>query len=185
MTYQDFIINAQPIFTATLDNFKAELGKIRTGQAHPSLVEDIMIEIYGQEMPIKQVGSISCPERRQIYVQPWDTSTIPAIEKALQKASLGAFPVADGKGVRLTLPTMTQEYRQSLIKIVSEKAEQLKQAIRHQREDCQNKIQDAAKAGDMREDDKFKGKEELQKAVDAIIAKIDEAVTRKQEEINS
>lgn len=183
MTYQESIARIRPEFEHALEAFKKELAKIRTGQAHPSLVEDIEADVFGQNMPIKQLGGISCPERRQILIQPWDASYIPAIEKALQKAELGAFPVVEGKSVRLSLPVMTQEYRETLIRLLSEKSEQTKQSMRRHREDAWNEIQDAAKVGEIREDDKFKGKEELQKLVDNYGSMVEEAVERKRVEI--
>ena len=139
---------------------------IRTGQASPALVEDVLVDMHEQSLPIKQLAGISSPERRQILIQPWDPSAIGPIEKALAKESLGISPVVEGKVLRITLPTLTQEYRQNLFHILAEKSEQTKQTLRKWRDDGWGEIQEDARKGDIREDDKFKGKEELQALID-------------------
>jgi ribosome recycling factor len=166
-----------------IDFFGKEVAKIRTGQASPSLVEDVMVDVFGQVLPLKQLAGISCPERRQILIQPWDKSYVEPIEKALFKTQLGATPVVDKDTVRVSLPSLTQEYRKELIKMLNQKAEQSKQVMRKWREEAWSKIQGRAKQGSIREDEKFRGKDELQKLVDEYHAKVEKLVERKEKEI--
>ena len=160
-----------------------EISKIRTGQASPSLVEDVMVEVAGQALSLKQLAGISCPEARQILIQPWDKSYLEAIERALFKAQLGVTPIVDKDTVRVSLPSLTQEYRQDLAKMLGQKIEQAKQVMRKWREEAWSGIQSKAKEGTMREDEKFRGKDELQKLIDEYYAKLDALKTRKEKEI--
>ena len=166
-----------------IDFFTKEISKIRTGQASPSLVEDVMVEVSGQALSLKQLAGISCPERRQILIQPWDKSYLEPIEKALFKAQLGVTPIVDKDTVRVSLPFLTQEYRQDLIKTLSQKTEQTKQVMRKWREEAWSTIQSKAKEGAIREDEKFRGKDELQKLIDDYYAKVDAMKARKEKEI--
>jgi len=173
----------KPELEKTLEFFRHELAKIRTGQASPALVEDIAVDVFGQLMPLKQLAGISCPERRQILIQPWDPSYVGPIEKALQKGSLGASPIVEDKTLRITLPPLTQEYRGNLQRLLAEKSEQAKQTMRKWRDDAWGEIQEKAREGAIREDDKFKGKEELQRLVDEYSKKVDELAERKNQEV--
>ena len=175
----------KPELEKAVEFFRQELAKIRTGQANPALVQDVPVDVAGQFLPIKQLAGISVPERRQILIQPWDPSYVGSMEKALLKASLGVSPVVEGKTLRITLPTMTQEYRDTLSRLLAEKSEQAKQTLRKWRDEAWGEIQEGARKGDIREDDKFKGKEDLQKLIDEYAKKIDEVVERKKTEISS
>ena len=166
-----------------VDFFTKEISKIRTGQASPSLVEDVLVEVSGQALALKQLAGISCPERRQILIQPWDRSYLEPIEKALFKAQLGVTPIVDKDTVRVSLPALTQDYRQDLAKILSQKAEQAKQVMRKWREEAWSEIQKKSKEGVIREDEKFRGKDELQRVVDEYHAKVDVLQERKEKEI--
>ncbi|TSC56520.1 MAG: ribosome recycling factor [Parcubacteria group bacterium Greene0714_21] len=170
-------------FDKALDFLERELTKIRTGRASPALVEDIQVEAFGKRMPLKQLAAISCPEPRQILIQPWDVSYLEPIEKALQKADLGTSPIVDKNMIRVHLPSLTQEYRQNLAKLLSLKGEQTKQVMRRWREQAWGTIQDKVRKGELREGDKFKGKEELQKLLDENTKKIEELLERKLKEI--
>lgn len=163
--------------------FQGELAKIRTGQASPSLVEDVQVNVLGQKTHLKQLAGISCPERRQILIQPWDKSYMEPIEKALQQSSLGTSPVVQGDAIRIHLPQLTREYRQQLAKLLGVKAEDTRKTIRKWREDAWEEIQEQSKQGEIREDDKFRAKNELQKMIDEYNKKIDELVERKKNEI--
>ena len=170
-------------FSKALDFLKRELAKIRTGRASPSLVEDVQIEAFNQKMSLKQLAAISCPEPRQILIQPWDVSYLEPIEKALQKADLGTSPIVDKNVIRVHLPSLTEEYRQNLAKLLSQKGEQTKQVMRRWREQAWGTIQDKVRKGELREGDKFKGKEELQKLLDENTKKIEELLELKLKEI--
>ena len=184
MTIKDLIQQTRIEFNKILDFFSRELLKIRTGQASPALVEDVVVDVFSQKMPLKQLAGISCPERRQILIQPWDPSYMDAIAKALQKTDMGSSPIVEKNAIRINLPPLTQEYRDQLIKVLSEKGEQVRQGFRKQREETWGKIQDAVKDGELREDDKFRGKEELQKLIDECQLKLEEMIERKKQEIS-
>ena len=170
-------------FDKALNFLKQELAKIRTGRASPSLVEGVQVEAFNQKMPLKQLAAISCPEPRQILIQPWDVSYLEPIEKALQKADLGTSPIVDKNMMRVHLPPLTEEYRQNLAKLLSAKGEQTKQVMRRWREQAWGTIQEKVRKGELREGDKFKGKEELQKLLDENTKKIEELLERKLKEI--
>lgn len=180
---KDIIQLIRPELDKTIEFLRKELSKVRTGSASASLVEDIIIDVFGQKMPLKQLGGISIQDRRQIVIQPWDHSYLDPIEKALQRAELGTSPIVEKEVVRVTLPPLTEEYRETLVKMILEKAEQTRQTIRKLREQAWNQIQKGAQDGTLREDDKFKGKEELQKVIDEYQKKIDEVVEKKKTEI--
>lgn len=183
--YREIIDKAKPELEKAMDYFRREAAKIRTGQASPSLVEDVLVDVFGQKMPLKQLASISTPERRLIVIQPWDVSYLEPIEKALRQSSLGTSPIADGGFVRIQLPGLTQEYREQLGKLLGAKAEDAREVIRRMRDEVWDAIQTKTRAGAIREDDKFKGKEELQKLVDDYNKKIEELVERKKKEIEA
>ncbi len=183
MSYKEFIDKAKPELEKSFKFLEGELAKIRTSRASPALVEDIEVNAFGQKFPLKQLGSISTPATNQIVIQPWDISYIEPIEKAIGQSGLGMSCVVDKNLIRLNLPMLTEEYRLSLGKVLNEKAEQAKQVMRRQREDAWNKIQAAQKAKEISEDDKFKGKDELQKVVDDYQEKIKSLVEKKKNEL--
>ena len=184
MDYKEIINEIKPELDKVVEFFEGEMGKIRTGRATPSLVEDVVVDIFGQKMPLKQLGAISAPEPRQLAIQPWDKSYVEPIERALSQANTGFSPVVDKDVIRINLPTMTEEYRKSLAKILSEKEEETKKTIRKWREEAWAKIQEKTREGEIREDDKFKGKEELQEAIDEYIGKIEALGDKKRKEIS-
>jgi len=184
MSYKEFIDKAKPEFEKAFKFLESEMAKIRTSRASPALVEDISVSAFGSDFTIKQLGSISTPSNNQILIQPWDSSYIEPIQKAIEQSGLGMSAVADGTGIRLSLPLLTEEYRHQLTRTLNEKAEQSKQTIRRIREDCWNKIQDAQKAKEITEDDKFRGKDELQKVIDEYNKKIKDSIDRKLNEIS-
>jgi len=181
--HNEIINKIKPHLDKTLEYLSSEFGKIRTGQATPALVADIVVEVFGQKMALKQLAAITIPEPRQILVDPWDKSYLKDIEKTLQASSLGTSPIVDKDVIRITLPEMTQEYRSQLSRVISGKAEEGKKTLRRWREEAWNEIQDKTKQGQIREDDKFKGKDELQKVIDEYTQKIDALVEKKMNEI--
>ncbi len=183
MTYKDFTNNAKPEFEKAFKFFEGEVAKIRTSRASPALVEDIVVSAFGSKFVLKQLGAISTPQTNQIVIQPWDPSYIEPIQSAISQSGLGMSSAVDKNVIRLNLPLLTEEYRQSLSKIINEKAEQCKQTIRHWREDAWNKIQASQKAKEISEDDKFRGKDELQKLIDEYNEKIKNLVEKKKNEL--
>lgn len=182
-TYKEFIDRIKPEFEKSFKFLEGEIAKIRTSRASPALVEDVEVTAFGQKFPLKQLGSISTPQTNQIVIQPWDTSYIEPIEKAIANSGLGMSAVVDKNVIRLNLPLLTEEYRHQLTRTLNEKAEQTKQTMRRVREDCWNKIQAAQKAKEMSEDDKFRGKDELQKVVDDYNKKIKDLIDKKLNEL--
>lgn len=183
MTYKEFITNARPEFEKALNFLEGEMAKIRTSRATPALVEDVQINYLGQMYALKQLAAISTPQSNQIVIQPWDASYIESIEKAILQSGLGMSSAVDKNLIRLSLPLLTEEYRNSLVKILNEKAEQARQTMRHAREEAWNKIQAAQKAKTLTEDDKFHGKDELQKLIDEYGKKIKELIEKKEREL--
>ena len=159
--------------------------KFRTGKASPSLVEDIIVESFGQKFPLKQLASISLSGPRQITIQPWDKSYIESIEKAILQASLGISPIVEKDVIRVSLPVLSDEYRKDLLRILSERQEDARITIRRWREQAWDEIQKEAKSGTIREDDKFRAKDELQDLVDEYNKKVEDMTERKKSEINT
>lgn len=170
-------------FEKSVEFFKEEVGKIRTGRANAALVDGIMIDYYGSKSPLKQVATITVPEPRTITIAPWNRDNLINIEKAIRESQLNLNPVNDGQVIRINLPTLTEERRKELVKILNQKAEEARVGIRKGREEIWDEIQEMEKAGKIGEDDKFAGKEKLQKIVDEYNARIEEIREKKEKEI--
>jgi len=181
--YKLIIDNIKPELNRIIEFLKGELNKLRVGRATPAMVEDIEIECYGQKFPVKQLANISAPQPRLITIQPWDKSVLGDIEKGISKSSSGLMPVVDGDLIRINIPSLSEERRKELIRVLHDKVEEARISIRHQREEAWKEIQDKTREGEIREDDKFKGKDELQKLIDEYNEKIEDMVKRKEEEI--
>jgi len=181
--YKEIIKKIEPELEKVIQFFEGELQKIRTKRASPSLVEDIDVNCFGNKFPLKQLGAISCPQSNQIVIQPWDKSYIEPIEKAISQSGLGMSVAVDKNIIRLNLPLLTEEYRQGLIKNLNEKAEEFRRTIRHWREVAWSGLQEAFREKKITEDDKFRGKDELQKLIDKKNEKIKELVEKKKQEI--
>lgn len=183
--YKEYINAVRPEFDKVVAFLEKETGKIRTGRANPSLVEDIVVDCFGQKFPLKQLAFISTPEPKQILINPWDKSYIEGIVQALEKSGgVGSSPVVDKDSIRINLPPMTEDYRKNLIYLLSEKQEEARKTIRHWREEAWKKIQDETRAGKVREDDKFRAKDELQKLIDEYNEKIESIGEKKKKEIS-
>ena len=183
MSYKEFIDRSRPEFEKAFKFLEGELQKIRTSRASPALVEDIEVNAFNQKFTLKQLGAISIPQTNQILIQPWDASYIEPIEKAISQSGLGMSAVVDKNIIRLNLPLLTEEYRNALAKTLGQIAEQTKQTMRRIREDAWNKIQAAKIAKELSEDEKFRGKDELQKVVDDYQEKIKNLVEKKKNEL--
>lgn len=163
--------------------FEKDISSIRTGRATSSLVENIIVDSYGTKLPLKQVASISIPGPRLITIQPWDRSLTPVIEKAIAQSELGVNPISDKDAINIPLPPLTEEFRKNLTKILNEKSEEARVSLRKVREDAWKDLQDGFREGLIREDDKFKGKEELQKIMDEYNDKVERIAEKKTKEI--
>ncbi len=182
-TTKEIIKDIKPNLEKAIEYLKGELTNLRAGRVSPSLVEDLEVECYDSKMKLKEVAMISSPDSRSLVVQPWDKNNIPLIEKAISQSSLGLSPVTEKEVIHLYFPPMSEERRKELIKVLGEKLEEARISIRHQREEVWKRVQSLEKEGKIREDDKFKGKEELQELIDEYNQKIEDLGKRKEEEI--
>ena len=166
-----------------IDALKHEFGGLRTGRAHISLLDPVMVESYGASMPLNQIGTVSTPESRMLAVAVWDKGNVKAVEKGIRNAGLGLNPVVDGLTVRVPIPELTEERRVDLTKVASGYAEQAKIAVRNVRRHGIDDAKAAEKDGDFSKDDVKKSEEDIQKLTDSYVKKIDEELLEKQQEI--
>lgn len=181
--YNEIISQHKSNLENSIEHFKNEAGKIRTGRANPSLVEDLMVDYYGTKTPLKQIASINTPEARLIVIQPWDRGALAPIESAIRDSDLNINPTNDGALIRIAIPMLTEERRKEMVKMLNQKAEEGKIGVRSVREEAWKEIQKVESEGGMSEDDKFKGKEKLQEVVDEFNKKIEELRIKKEGEI--
>jgi ribosome recycling factor len=181
--YKEIIGKIEPELERVIKFLEKETAGIRTGRANPSLVENIVVECFGQKFPLKQLAAISSPNPKEIVVQPWDKSYIEPIEKAVSQSALGASPVVDKEVIRIVLPSLSDEYRKDLIRLLSEKQEEARRTIRRWREEAWSEVQEKCRKGEIREDDKFRAKDELQDLIDKYNNKVKEIGERKRKEI--
>lgn len=180
---KELIDGKKESFESAVEHFVEEAAKLRTGRANPALVENIMVDYYGARTPLMQIASISIPEARQILIQPWDKGAMQPIETAIRESDLGLNPGNDGQNIRVVLPALNEERRRDLVKALGARAEEARIAIRTVREDVWKEIQDLEKEGVISEDDKFQGKDALQKVIDEYNAKIESIKEKKEQEI--
>ncbi len=183
MDIKDIIKKTRIDFDKVIDFYEKDISSIRTGRVSASLVENIMVDSYGTKMPLKQVASINISGPRAISIQPWDKTLNQVIEKAISQSDLGVNPSTDQDSINIFLPPLTEEFRTNLVKILNEKSEDARVSLRKVREEYWKEIQDGFKDGLIREDDKFKGKDDLQKTVDEYNQKIENISDRKKKEI--
>jgi ribosome recycling factor len=169
---------------AAEDSIKKQFLTIRTGRAHPSLVENVKVDYYGTVTPLKQLAQISAPEARLIVIQPWDKGAVEAIERAIQASDVGVTPMNDGKNIRLTMPQLTHERRDELKKALHRIAEEGKVSIRNTRHVANDNASKLEKDNLFTEDDKFEAKDKVQKLTEKYKKLIDEVLTKKEEEIS-
>jgi ribosome recycling factor len=167
----------------SIEAFRKELGKVRTGRASFSLLDGVKVDYYGTLTPLQQVGTLSVPESRLITVTPWDTKMIGPIEKAIQGSGLGLNPANDGKTVRIPIPPLTEERRKELAKVVRKMGEDARVAVRNVRREAIEKLKDREKKKEISEDVVKRGQERIQKETDAHVKKIDEILKSKEQEI--
>ena len=169
----------------TISVLRSDLASIRTGVASPALLDKITVDYYGVPTPLQQVGNITVPEARIIQIQPWETSLLKEIEKAIQASDVGINPTNDGKSIRLIFPELTEERRKDLTKDVKKKGEEAKVAIRNIRRDAVDSLKKAQKANEITEDDLKSLETEVQKLTDKYVASIETMVDKKSKEILS
>lgn len=164
---------------------KDELTKLRTGRAHPSLLDHIKADYYGVETPLKQMANITVSDARTLTLTPWDKSALKAIEKAILSSDLGLNPVSDGHILRVPMPLLTEDRRKELVKVVKKEGEVTKVAIRNLRRDANNAIKDLLQKKEITEDDERRSESEIQKITDKFIAEIDKLLLAKEDELMS
>jgi ribosome recycling factor len=172
---------------AAIDSLGREFASIRTGRASTSLLDHVRVDYYGNPTPVNQMASVSVPDARTIVIQPWETGQLKAIEKAIQIADLGVNPQNDGKVIRLVMPTLTEERRKQLAKSAGKVAEEGRVAIRNIRREANDKLKAMAKdkKTPITEDEERRGHEQIQKTTDQFVAKVDELLKKKEQEILS
>ena len=169
--------------TKTYNNLLSEFGSIRAGRANPHVLDRILVDYYGSPTPIQQVGNVNVPEPRMIQIQPWESSMLKAIEKAIMTSDLGINPTNDGKVIRLVFPELTEERRKDLVKDVKKKGEAAKVAIRNIRRDANDSLKKANKNSEITEDELKDQQDKVQKATDKYIKTIDGMIDKKSKEI--
>ncbi len=183
--YKDHISQKKKEFDAAVEHVKTEIAGIRTGRAHASMVEDIVVDYMGSKIRIKELATINTPEPRAILIQPWDKQAIPNIVKSIKESSLGLNPIDDATGIRLNIPPLTEERRLEFIKILHQKIDGGKVRVRQIREEVLKKVQVEVKEKKAREDDLFKAKEELQKIINDLTRVFDDMTKKKEQELMS
>ncbi len=168
-----------------IKHLEKELLKIRTGRAHPSMIEDVKVMAYGALMPLKEVAAVSAPDVALLMVQPWDKANIGEIEKSLSSSDLGLTPANDGNIIRIQMPKMSSSRREELAKVLNQKLEQAKVAIRNVRKEVQNIIRDTEKSKKISEDYGRRLAESLQKVTDKLIELCDAIAVKKEAEIKA
>jgi len=166
-----------------VEALKHDLGGLRTGRASVALVEPVHVEVYGSNMPLNQVATVSTPEPRMLSVQVWDRSNVSAVEKAIRNAGLGINPIVDGQVIRLPIPELTEERRKELAKLVGQYAEKARIAVRNVRRDGMEHLKADEKKHEISEDERKRLENEVQKLTDETIKEIDEAAAHKEKEI--
>lgn len=175
----DFKTRAQ----RAIEHLKSELAQIRTGRATPTLVENLSVKCYGSQSPLVQLATITAPDPISLLIQPWDKSILKDIEKTFQSSELGLQPVNEGERIRLTIPPLTEERRKELTKIVHDKVEESRIAVRKIRESVLKELRTEEKEKVISEDEFFSSQKELQKITDQIMEDIQEINDKKEKEI--
>jgi ribosome recycling factor len=181
--YKESITKAEEQMKKSISFLKEDLASIRAGKANPKLVDKIQVSYYGTMTPLNQVANISVPEPRAIIIQPWDSSLIKEIEKAILASDLGINPSNDGKLIRLMIPQLTEERRKDLLKLVKKETENAKVALRNIRRDANDEFKKQEKESILTKDDHKKAEDEMQKLTDKYTKLIDEVFKDKEKEI--
>ncbi|GFM36662.1 ribosome recycling factor [Desulfovibrio psychrotolerans] len=179
----EILLEAEERMEKAITALEREFGKLRTGRAHTSLVDNILVDYHGTPTPIKQLASVAIPDSRSITIQPWDKSAFGSVEKAIINSNLGLNPMNDGRLIRINIPMLTEERRKELVKMAKKYVEEAKVAVRNVRRDANEQIKKLEKSKDITEDESRNGQDEVQKLTDAYVAKSDERGAAKEAEI--
>jgi ribosome recycling factor len=175
--------NAETKMKKSIDSFQSNLVKMRTGRAHPSLLDQVKVAYYGSEVPLSQVANVTVGDSRTLFVTPWEKNIVSAIEKAILLADLGLNPATSGETIRVPLPPLTEARRKEMIRIVKNDAEEARVAIRNIRRDTNNEIKELLKKKEITEDDERRTQEVIQKLTDKSIAEVDKMLAAKETDL--
>lgn len=185
MSGQAVLREAEDKMKKSLEIVQQHFSSVRSGRANSGMVENIRVDYYGTQTPLRQLANITIPEPRMIIIQPWDASAIKSVEKALADSDLGISPVIDGKNVRLNIPALTRERREELVKIVHKQAEEGRVSLRSIRREANEKVKSIEKEKTITEDESFKTQTEIQKLTDKYIQLIDQAQASKEKDLTT
>ena len=175
--------SAEQKMTKTLEAFKTDLTKVRTGRAHTGILDHVMVDYYGSDVPVNQVANVSLIDSRTIGVQAWEKNMAAKIEKAIRDSDLGLNPASMGEIIRVPMPMLTEERRRDLIKVVKSEAEGARVAVRNIRRDANDQLKKALKDKAISEDDERRAQDDVQKLTDKYIAEVDKALAAKEAEL--
>lgn len=179
----DIVKDAESRMGKSVEALEKNLKKVRTGRAHPSLLDSIHLDYYGADTPLNQLANISVEEGRTLVVSPFDRQTVPDVEKAILKSDLGLNPSTAGTVIRLALPPLTEETRKDLVKVVRQEAEHSRVAIRNVRRDANSDLKELLKEKEISEDDERDGEERIQQLTDKMVKNVDQMLKEKEEEL--
>jgi len=183
ITVADVKKNAEQRMHKSLEALKADLGKVRTGRAHTGLLDHVMVDYYGSQMPIPKVANVSMLDGRTLGVSPWEKKMLGAIEKAIRESDLGLNPASQGEMLRVPMPALTEERRRDLVKVIKHDGENAKVAVRNLRRDANQALKDLLKSKAVSEDQERRAQDEIQKLTDKHIADIDKMIAAKEAEL--
>ncbi|MBI2314067.1 MAG: ribosome recycling factor [Betaproteobacteria bacterium] len=183
MTIADVKKSADHKMHKSVDTLKADFGKVRTGRAHPGLLDHITVDYYGSPMPINQVANVNLQDARTIAVQPWDKKMVQVIEKAIRDSDLGVNPATSGDMIRVPMPPLTEERRKELIKVVRHEAETARVAVRNVRRDAIAHLKELLKDKNISEDEERRAQDEIQKLTDRYVAEIEKVLQAKEADL--
>ncbi len=179
----EILKDADKRMSKTIEALKTDMAKVRTGRAHPSLLDHVMVPYYGSDTPLSQVASINILDSRTLSITPWEKQLVPDIEKAIMKSDLGLNPVTAGEVIRIPLPPLTEERRKEMIKIVKGEAENARVAVRNIRRDANNTLKDLEKEKEITEDELRASEDRIQKITDSHTDAIDAILEEKEKEL--
>ena len=180
---EEIISDAEVRMRKSIDSLHTEFAKIRTGRAHPSLLDQIHVDYYGADTPINQVANVSVEDSRTLVVTPWEKDMVKKVEKAIMGSDLGLNPATAGTVIRIPMPPLTEERRRDLVKVVKQEAEQARVAIRNIRRDANSDFKELLKEKEISEDEERKAEERIQKLTDSFVGKIDKILADKEAEL--
>lgn len=177
------IKDAETRMRKSIESYKTEIAKLRTGRAHPSILDHIRVDYYGNEMPLNQVANVNATDARTLTITPWEKGMVQAIEKAILNSDLGLNPATAGTVIRVPMPPLNEERRKELIKVVRNEAEAARVSIRNVRRDANNELKEALKKKEMTEDEERRLTDDVQKLTDKFIAEVDQITAAKETDL--